>query len=1079
MGHNMKSIVAILVAFVWAAAFLSPILHAQNFDRFKILDKGVIDYNSHYFQTEFGSTYQQSALKSPKISKTGDSYEISGDYVAGEKTYKFVERVTKASGGIDYESSVSSEQKVDGGFAFVLYMPSKLYLGKIWIDDKQFEQKSQGKFLARKIRVVGWHSTLEISGEFECEVAREKRQSKRNWGVNDNVRIVIKYLRESDNLYSLKLKLRNIGNFVGYAKFAKKSLSPLDLPLPDGEVSFVCTNYNIAKGANGIVIPAGQSASIGGSKKRANFLEILNGFDSAPAAEGVWGRVTVNYDGGVSETFEITKANSGAISAETPPAGATVAWRGEWKDKKVALYSTEIPLSGRPVKSVRLANESGSVWKVAAATYSANMLGAIPNEEYFIMQNDLYAPIVNKRPAKKGSILDMSWTLDAPAGKYGRVKPADGYFTFEKAPDKKVRFYGANNCFTANAPSHEDAVSMVEQYAALGFNIVRIHHYDQLCTTSANGDSAQLNEEVMDRFDFMFNEFKKRGIYVTLDFYTTRKLLRKEYADIDYEGDNMKLVFAASDMGVENLCRFIGNILNHVNKYTGIAYKDDPALFSACVRNESSYIGKSNFMLRTPMDVEAMEPKYEKWLASNKSKWEGRKENELWQLFMLDSYDETHGKLVKAIKAASPDLLITDQNHWGGFMTKAMSKNYDFACQNAYYGHPAYMERKYTVPMEIRSDPPINSHGGSTVSAFVAGIFGKPLMMSEWNYLNPNPYCSQGAFLVGAYGALNDVGALCYFAYSHAESSITKNTLLSGFDFASNPILSLSHRAAVMMYLRGDVKSATVSFPIPLLTNFYRNGSTDGWAGSINTYTYLSLVGRVGHLLADDIESVKVPENAAAVLMSEEAWKSAKFSVPAYDIFSRGKFLEEIASNVNLDKGKIDLKNNTFTSSTGELFMDVKNVCWKAITPKTEAFALLEGQKLKGAFAASVKSSKSQASVLISSYDGKELSKSGRILILHLTDVMNSRQKFATANMDVVLSWGANFSDENPILVRDGKVQITVNQPLEGFKLYAVDTDGERLFEVPIRRAGNMSVLNLSVHNKKGSVLAYELVREN
>ena len=51
---------------------------------------------------------------------------------------------------------------------------------------------------------------------------------------------------------------------------------------------------------------------------------------------------------------------------------------------------------------------------------------------------------------------------------------------------------------------------------------------------------------------------------------------------------------------------------------------------------------------------------------------------------------------------------------------------------------------------------------------------------------------------------------------------------MSGFDFASNPILSLAHRAAVFMYLRGDVKTASVSFPIPLLTSFYRNGATEG-----------------------------------------------------------------------------------------------------------------------------------------------------------------------------------------------------------------------------------------------------------
>ena len=84
----------------------------------------------------------------------------------------------------------------------------------------------------------------------------------------------------------------------------------------------------------------------------------------------------------------------------------------------------------------------------------------------------------------------------------------------------------------------------------------------------------------------------------------------------------------------------------------------------------------------------------------------------------------------------------------------------------------------------------------------------------------------------------------------------------------------------------------------------------------------------------------------------------------------------------------------------------------------------------------------------------------------------------ATKALDIVLNWGVKPSVE-PTLVRAGKVQLVIDSPLEGYTLYAVDTDGTRLFEVPIRSYGaKQSVLNLSVHNKQGSVLAYELVKE-
>ena len=756
-----------------------------------MLEKGVIDYNSHYMQTEAGRGYQQSDLKSPKTEKSADSYSLAGDYVLGETRLKFSQNVSKTKSGINLEYNVSSERgDVPDDFAFVFYMPTPLYKNRLWIDSEQFDSPEPKSFLAKKIRVIGERDTLEISGEFECVVSRVKAGSRRIWGISDNIKIAVRYLKSGDGKSaSLRLKMCSVDNIVGKCAFRESNLVPLDLPMPDGDAVFAAVGYKIARGAKGIVIESGKSAVFDGVQKRAKYLEILNGFEPLSAESNVLGKVVVNYASGKSETFEITKSNSGAIAGDVRPAGATVAWHGDWKGEKVAMYTTEIPLSGKPISGVKLVNSSGAKWKIAAISYSANKFGAIGNEEYYVMPSDIYQPIENKRPALKGSVLDFSEMLDAPAGKYGRVKPADGSFTFEKAADRRVRFYGANICFTANTPTHEDAVRLADQFAATGFNIVRIHHYDSLCTTSVNGDSAQLDEAKMERFDFLFNEFKKRGIYVTIDFYTTRKLLRSEYSDLDYNGDNMKFVFAFSDMATDNFRRFVSNVLTRENKYTGLAYKDDPALFSACVRNESTYLMPFNFMIRTPMEREVVKPKFEKWLAENGAKWQGRPEMELKQLFLLDCYERTHGKLVKHIKSVAPDLLLTDQNHMGGFLLKAMSKDYDYACTNAYYGHPNYIETKYRLPMHIRSDPPIENFGGNTVLSFDAGIFGKPLMISEWNYMSPNPYCAQGAFLVGAYGALNDVGALCYFAFAHSSELISKNKPAQGFDFSMNPIL--------------------------------------------------------------------------------------------------------------------------------------------------------------------------------------------------------------------------------------------------------------------------------------------------
>ena len=105
-----------------------------------------------------------------------------------------------------------------------------------------------------------------------------------------------------------------------------------------------------------------------------------------------------------------------------------------------------------------------------------------------------------------GSALDFSnqGLQDAPAGKYGWLKNVNGHFEFENRPGKKQRLYGVNLCFDANFPDHAFADKLVDRLVRLGYNTVRIHHYE-----SANGvikgskDGLTLNPERMDRLDFL------------------------------------------------------------------------------------------------------------------------------------------------------------------------------------------------------------------------------------------------------------------------------------------------------------------------------------------------------------------------------------------------------------------------------------------------------------------------------------------------------------------------------------------------------------------------------------------------
>ena len=51
-----------------------------------------------------------------------------------------------------------------------------------------------------------------------------------------------------------------------------------------------------------------------------------------------------------------------------------------------------------------------------------------------------------------------------------------------------MRFYGVNLCFSAHYITHEQADRLAERLARLGYNAVRLHHYEgELTEPSAIG----------------------------------------------------------------------------------------------------------------------------------------------------------------------------------------------------------------------------------------------------------------------------------------------------------------------------------------------------------------------------------------------------------------------------------------------------------------------------------------------------------------------------------------------------------------------------------------------------------------
>lgn len=141
-----------------------------------------------------------------------------------------------------------------------------------------------------------------------------------------------------------------------------------------------------------------------------------------------------------------------------------------------------------------------------------------------------WIPLNLDQEIEAGSALDFSkfGFQDAPAGKHGRViATADGQFAYEDSPKVGQRFYGINLCFTAQFLPHEQSDQLADRLVKLGYNAVRIHHYERELTTG-QAVSTALNPEKLDQLDYLIAAFKKRGIYVTTDLFVSRPVKWKD-----------------------------------------------------------------------------------------------------------------------------------------------------------------------------------------------------------------------------------------------------------------------------------------------------------------------------------------------------------------------------------------------------------------------------------------------------------------------------------------------------------------------------------------------------------------------
>ncbi|MBQ8879697.1 MAG: cellulase family glycosylhydrolase [Clostridia bacterium] len=190
---------------------------------------------------------------------------------------------------------------------------------------------------------------------------------------------------------------------------------------------------------------------------------------------------------------------------------------------------------------------------------------------------------------------------EAPAGRHGFLTVKGDKFVFEDGTVAK--FWGANFNSALCFPSHEYAEQVARRVASAGVNIVRLHQMDADWSTPnifqyAKGPrllrTSTADPESLDRMDYLIKCLKENGVYIYMDILTYRKFRTAETSVGAEKLVSGAKIYSYIDPEIIQLQKEFAEFLwTHVNPYTSLAYKDDPAVALTEITNEDDLFARS------------------------------------------------------------------------------------------------------------------------------------------------------------------------------------------------------------------------------------------------------------------------------------------------------------------------------------------------------------------------------------------------------------------------------------------------------------------------------------------------------
>lgn len=419
------------------------------------------------------------------------------------------------------------------------------------------------------------------------------------------------------------------------------------------------------------------------------------------------------------------------------------------------------------------------------------------------------------------SPVDLSFlnAAEKPAGRRGFVKVLGESLVFEDGTP--ARFWGANlSAYSLFLTTKENVRAQARRISALGFNLARIHHHDSPWVNpnifgKDSTDTQTLDPASLNKIDWWIKCLKDEGIYVWLDLHVQRALtegdhirgfdeIRKDKTTSDLKGYN----YVNPDIR-DAMKRFNEAYLNHVNTYTGVALKNEPAVMALLITNENDVTHHyGNALLpdkKVPLHNQLFMERARSFASSH-----DLPADKVWRawepgpakIFLNDLEHDFFSDMILHLHSMGVRAPIATTSIWG---------------DEALYSLPSLTTgdiidaHAYGEPFELEKDPITTATMVNWLS--MAQVAGKPMSVTEWN-VSPFPVPDRHVTPLLMASAARQQGWDAVMLYAYAQTPPNNAGTPTNWNAFNDPALVATLPAAALLYRRGHVSESATTYAI-------------------------------------------------------------------------------------------------------------------------------------------------------------------------------------------------------------------------------------------------------------------------